>query len=414
MSGTVGASAAQFLLSLVLLNRLPPEEFGRVAFLLLVAQFIWAVEGALFAAPLARIEAERRHGASLSVASRNDLPQLTIGCQAAAVLATIVSIPISFGLDDPLLTALIYGLFVGVGGLRVFCRIAAYSAGRQDHVVTADAIYVVGTLGGVGYIAFAAQADAWIAYTVLLASALAGLLPLMAYLVPRAGIDDINRALRSYTLIWRRFARWSLIGLVATEATLNAHSYIVTLFLGPQAFVSIAASSMLIRPGTVALNALSELERPRMAHHLVATEMGKLRRDMLLVRLVSAAVWLATVLATIAALVYVPTTDLGRSYDIGAVSTGAALWATILLVRSLYLPEAIVLQAHGAFGSLAFPKIWSAPVSIISVILLLQIAEPIWSLAGIAVAEAMSALLTIRGARPLLHLRVTPPAPARS
>ena len=49
--------------------------------------------------------------------------------------------------------------------------------------------------------------------------------------------------------------------MLTTEATANAHVYIVTLIYGPLGFAPIAATALFIRPVGVAMNTLTDYER---------------------------------------------------------------------------------------------------------------------------------------------------------
>ena len=62
--------------------------------------------------------------------------------------------------------------------------------------------------------------------------------------------------IRDYAPIFRDLTRWSLLGVVFTEVTVNAHAYLVTFIAGPGAFALLALGMLLMRP------ALAGAERP--------------------------------------------------------------------------------------------------------------------------------------------------------
>jgi hypothetical protein len=68
----------------------------------------------------------------------------------------------------------------------------------------------------------------------------------------------------------------------------------VTAIAGPGGFAAVAASTVLSKPGTVALNALSELERARMARLCGPGDRARLIATRRLFRAVALAAWLAT------------------------------------------------------------------------------------------------------------------------
>lgn len=394
LSGSAGSSGAQFLLTLALLQKLPAEQFAQFAFLWLVAQFIWAVGGSLFAAPLARIA---------STTSGSGMPeawQAATWMQLAfALLAMAGSFCLALLVGSDGGAALVFAALVLIGALRLHARVAAYARGGQRAVVIADTMFTLSVLVLTAAAYLSLTSTPRLAYVILVVGNLLGLLPLLSALGLRKRPPDPRRIIMSFGDVWSRYSSWSLLGVIATEVTANAHSYIVTLALGPAAFGPIAASAVLIRPGMVALNALSEFERARMARLLADGRRAAMARARLLFRTVAAILWGGTAVLTWLVLQFAFDRVFPGSYSVPALVTGAWLWVAVLLIRALYLPEAVEMQASGDFAALAWPKIWTAPLSVVTVALLLLLAEPVWSLAGIAVSEAFAALLLLRAHR---------------
>jgi O-antigen/teichoic acid export membrane protein len=73
-----------------------------------------------------------------------------------------------------------------------------------------------------------------------------------------------------------------------------------------------------------------------------------------------------------------------------------------MLIRCLYLPEAVEMQARGAFSELAWPRILGAPVSLAGSLLLVLMAPPEWTIVAICLGEGLSALALLRA-----HARLT-------
>lgn len=394
LSGSAGSSGAQFLLTLALLQRLPAEQFAQFTFLWLVAQFIWAIGGSLFAAPLARIA---------SASSESGLPeawQAATWMQLAfAVLAMAGSFCLAMLVGSDAAAALVFAALVLIGALRLHARVAAYARGGQRAVVISDTIFTLSVLvlTAAAYLAIASTPK--VAYAILVIGNLVGLFPLLGALGLWKRPPAPRRIIVSFGDVWTRYSSWSLLGVIATEVTANAHSYIVTLALGPAAFGPIAASAVLIRPGMVALNALSEFERARMARLLADGRQAAMAKARLLFRTVAVILWGASAVLTYLVLEHALEMVFAASYSAAALVTGAWLWVAVLLIRALYLPEAVEMQASGDFAALAWPKIWTAPLSLAAVALLLLVAQPVWSLAGICMSEAVAALLLLRAHR---------------
>ncbi|MFC4255567.1 hypothetical protein GRI97_09020 [Altererythrobacter xixiisoli] len=377
-----------------MLYRLAPADFGRFTFLLIAAQFSWAIGSSLFSAPLARLEHDVAHPegrrARASLDSANFLFSLLIG---ALALFGAWRFNISPG------ASAVFACMVIANNMRLFGRAAAYAEGQPSSVVRSDVIYTAVALIGLPVLFFNPAVGMEAVFILLAVGSLVAISALLPFLRIRLG--DIG-AILHYTAVWRRFSSWSLIGVVATEATANAHSYIVAFSLGAEAFVPIAVSSVLIRPATVALQALSEFERARMARLIARGEEAELRHNVLLFRSVLAAGLLATIAGILLLFGFAPELLTGGAHDERALHIGAALWTLVLLIRCAYMPEAVVLQACGAFDALAYPKLWSAPVSVVAAMGLIMVAQPVWSLAAIAAGELVAAFLIFLAARATL------------
>jgi putative peptidoglycan lipid II flippase len=207
---------------------------------------------------------------------------------------------------------------------------------------------------------------------------------------------------RTYRQVWRRDARWSLTGVITTEATVNCHSYIVTALLGSAAFAPIAATALFIRPITVVINALAEFERARAAHRFARSQtdlMALARRHM---RLLLLAIWVSTAVLAAVVIAYAPQRFMVGKFGMAAVSSGTVLWLLVAMARLLHAPEGLILLAAGRFRQLAWISTWTAIVSVLSVLAIVLSGFTVSSIAGIVLGEGAFAFAAWRAASQLL------------
>ena len=88
---------------------------------------------------------------------------------------------------------------------------------------------------------------------------------------PRFATGHLGR----YAPIFRDLTRWSLLGVVFTELTVNAHAYLVTFISGPGAFALLALGMLLMRPASLMQSALPDLERPVMTRAIAAARLAR-------------------------------------------------------------------------------------------------------------------------------------------
>jgi len=379
--GPVAVSAAHFAASLMFLRALPPAQFGLLSFLLVVVPFCLSASGALLGAP---VSTALRRGA---VIGQSELATyLKTNLLVAALAASIVFSLLMLSHADRGLSLLL-AFYAGIMTLRWFARCLTYATDGPARPIASDLVYSVLLLAGLS-ILFASHrlsienAAETLAFAALCALAVFGLSYLGKQVWPgRAG------SLWRYGAIWRDLTRWSLLGVVLTEMTANAHAYLVTFISGPQAFAVLAVGSLLMRPASLVLSALPDLERPAMARRLAAGDPAGALRSVKEFRTATGAIWLLTVLLAGALLMWFPQLILKKGYDETQIVVVVAISAAIVAVRTLRMPESVFLQAAGEFRALAGASMWSSLTSIAATLGLLLLAGPVFSLIGILAGD---------------------------
>ena len=384
--GPIATAGAQFALSLVLLRQLAPAAFGSFAFLLVASQLSWGFWTALFSAPLPLLltTGDQR--------TRDTMEQCLFATNLiAAVLATLVFGGLAVALALPPLAALLYAIYGSVALLRWFGRTYGYVTGTPLRTMLSDLTYSAVLIAGGAIMALTGSASLPFVYATLLVSAAAGLLPFgIRYMVAQF-VRVKLRLIGGYLPVWKQHSGWSLLGVLTTEATVNAHVYIVTALLGPKAFAPLAASALMIRPIGVAMNALSEFERAQMARQIGARRIAEAIGSVRLFRWVLVAAWIGTA-AIIAAMVrWSPHLLFPRQYDLRYETIGAVLWLIVAGMRLIRAPESALLQAAGEFRPLAFASVGSCGFSVAGVFVMLMIFGPLWSIMGIFIGEVVFA-----------------------
>lgn len=384
--GPLSTAATQFILSLQLLHVLDAKAFGSFSFLLVTAQFSSGVWSALFCAPLA----------VLMTQGTADERQTVLRCLFVTNLALSVvgflffwMLGAALGVSTP--AALLFAGYGAVALLRWFGRAYAYITGAQIRAAASDLLYSLALMLGLVLIYRSGTGDLRLPNAALMFSAILSLLPFGREYLVRQFVRLSPRDIPFYRGVWRRHSGWSLTGVVTTEATANAHAYIVTFFLGPTAFAPLSASALLIRPIGVVMNALTDFERPQMARQLDAGSLDGALHSVRLFRLALLTIWIGTALASAALMAYGPRLIFPERYSIDYLATGAALWMAVAGMRSLRAPESVLLQAGGVFRELAYASMISSGVSVAAVVILLVVGGPLWSIAGIFVGETIYA-----------------------
>jgi hypothetical protein len=394
--GPIASAAAQFLLSFVLLRRLPADQFGEFSFLFATAQFSAGIWSALLCAPLPIVLRGGQGGSPERPAVLSSLWTFNL---LGSIVGSFFFVGLALLLGTAPEAAILFGVFAGLNLLRWFARTFAYTTGSPTRTTVSDALYSAVLLSMVGIFFIDKSLTLTPAYASLALGSLVGL-GAFGRTFFRLQFTAISLgSLASYADVWRRHAKWSLLGVVTTEATANAHVYIVTAFGGPTVFAPIAASALLIRPVQIAMNALGDYERTQMARQVASANVKGAVSSVRIFRRVLIAAWCATALAAALLMAFRPRLLFPARYSLDTLTIGVALWMAVALVRSLRVPESSLLQGAGEFRALAFSSVWSCGVSIVGVLLSLALIGPVWSIVGILIGEALFAAGIWRQAR---------------
>jgi O-antigen/teichoic acid export membrane protein len=380
-SGPVATSGAHFLASLLLVRNLPAFQFGLFSFVLVIVPFCMSIVAALLVLPVNSALGDAPEArAHVEATCLKMIPALT-------ALAGIIVFGFLALARAPVTPALLLAGFGAVLTYRWFARCLAFVKGSASTAIASDLVYAGALMTGLGALMVRRHVEFVPAAGLLLAAALIGLLPFGTRFF-HDQIAAITRArIPDYRTIFRDLTRWSLLGVILTEFTVNAHAYLVTFISGPGPFALLAVGQILLRPASLVQSALPDLERPGMTRAMAAKDSTRLARMLRDFRLVLIAAWLGSVMLAAAILIWAPHLLLKKGYALHDVLPVTLITAAIMLVWSFRTPPATFMQAAGAFKALVGIGLYSSVISIALTLAFLLTLGPIASLCGILAGE---------------------------
>jgi O-antigen/teichoic acid export membrane protein/GT2 family glycosyltransferase len=391
--GPFGSAAAQFILTLVMLSALPPHDFGLFSFFLVVSQFSSLIWGALFGSPLPIL---------VTNPDKEEVAVLLRATAGACLCLTLAASLVFYGLGLMLAVASVAGvfaLFASLSLLRMFARASAYALGAPLVTVTSDLFYLLTLLLGTAVLFTEKTRSLEAPLIVLSASVLFSFGPFLRLGAPRAFLSFRFADLRRYGRLWSQHASWSAAGVVAAEMVANAHVYIVTIFLGPAAFAPLSASSLVIRPLNVFMNALTDFDRPEFARQAERRDLDAAGRSVRRFEAALAVAWLGTAALTAVIILFFPALLHPSAYDFHDVVMALLIWMVVAGARTLRIAQNTFLQGAGEFRMLARITAISSVVSLIAVSVLVATQSAILSLLGVLAGEITATALTRRQLR---------------
>jgi hypothetical protein len=381
VSGPVAVSAAHFIASLIFLRMLQAGEFGQFAFLLIVVPFCLSAAGALLGAPAA-LTRGKDEATALSEISTLHKTSLVVSGVAGLVVSALM-----FSTHAGVAEAVLFGLYGAGASLRAFGRSLANVHARLVRVAGSDFVYAVLLVAGlVGLIVLGRLTMLNAAFVLVLAT-VASFVPFgwshWRDLIRSLGAQSFAR----YVPIWQDVTRWSLLGVVLTELTANAHAYFVTFISGPKVFGLLALGALFMRPASLVLGALPDIDQPLMTRRIAQGDFGGALRVVKEFRTAAGAVLVATIALSVALVNWFPHLFLKKGYDESDVAIVLALWIAITAVRVWRTPEAVLMQATGKYSALARVSAWSGATSLVVTFVLLLTVGPVASLGGVLAGE---------------------------
>ena len=344
LAGPVSVSASHFVASILIFRMLPAREFGLFSFVIVAVSFCLSMSGSLLGAPATVTAANRQEG------QWPELPALLAASQIFAALAALAVTALLWIAGAHLPAAAAFGAYASVMCLRWFSRAYGYAQIKPTRVTVSDLVYAGVLIAGLSALGLLGDvSEVHVAIAMLLA-AIVSLLAAEPGFLRRQFRLARRSALSGYRTIWHELSRWSLLGVITTEFSGNAHAYIVTLFAGPHAFALLALGTLLMRPARLSTTALGDVERAPIAVLLEKREFRRAARVVVEFQATTLLLWAGTAALAAAILWFAPGLVVKHGYARADVILVTAISVAIMLARVLRAPRAVLLQAGRKFG----------------------------------------------------------------
>jgi len=285
-------------------------------------------------------------------------------------------------------TAVAFGVYASVYTLRAFARSRANVLGRIERAAVSDLVYSAVLIAGLLGLAAAGSFAMAPAAVMLVAAAAAALFAFGREYGGALVASLAKPAFSIYRPMWQEVARWSMLGVALTEVASNCHAYLLTFLSGPEAFGLVALGALFMRPASLVLGALPDIDQPVMTRKLAAGDIKGAFGVVNEFRTAAGAVLAATVLLAVVLVVWFPHLLL-KHFAVDQVWIVLAFWSLITALRAVRTPESVFLMAAGGYSKLAWISGVSGVAALAAVFALLKLAGPVWSLGGIALGEVV-------------------------
>ncbi len=403
VGGSAGTALTNLLHGLAIMQWCSQREYGVFAFLLVTQALLMGLSNALLGSP-ALIELSACEGPERDDRMRS---YLLVNLMLSFV-AGLLQASVAWGMDAPTHTSIAFGFSGLFTTLRWFGRAYGNNTHAHNRVVASDAVYTAVGLSGI-FVLFATNNIGLLQTAWLNAAAALLALPALSRSFHRlqwsallsvfggnkqSKKSDVNGRQASVWWIpfregFQRQGQHALLGVVATEATANAHPYIVTILLGSEAFAPLAAAMLLFRPLAVVNMSLTQVERPRLRKLIHQGQAKEAQHSLKRFRILNLTAWLGNVLLACGILGFAANSYWKEPATMPIFQSSLYMLIIIRLLSTFRAPSSVLWQAHDQFRALSRFTLYSALITVPSTTLLAYFSGAEASLIGILAGECV-------------------------
>ncbi|GJE19045.1 hypothetical protein [Methylobacterium marchantiae] len=383
LGGEITQSAFHFGINIVLARSLSPHDYGRFAILFLVGGLALTYIRSLAGVPATitiPAHAGRRAARGFDV---------TFGSVAVVLSAAIAAGVCGTLMATSDINAVAGSLFVGLWSLRSYLRLALFAKHRPAISGLGDIVFALsGTALTLGMIHFqgAPSLDETL-FCLAFANGL-GIVASLALLREPVRLSLGRSVRRRYGALIPTLS-WSLINVTTANVQGQGQSLLVAAIAGPAAYAPMAATFVLFSPLRLSASALINMVQPEVAGHLARGNFRLARRFALIcsgLLGLGCIAYGAIILSTLELIEH----RLFAGQFVGApmMLIAVAAWA-IVTVSLIHAPMRVLMETMQEFRPLAILAGVSVGVGAVTVVGLLLIAQPAWSLFGVLISEVV-------------------------
>ncbi len=386
-TGPIATAGANFALALMLIPNSNANEFGFFSFAMVVINLGIGVSNALCATPLSI--AWNNHNiakAELFVQLRSVNLILAVACSVVVATAGLC-----FSLD--MLSWLPISMAAGIAITRWYRRSLEYARLSPSSALASDARY---SLTAISLLALLHCLDA-------VSLATAGMLMILSFAATFIGLPvaiDLSKhrkySLTGYANTWKSQTKWSSIGVLCTELSTNAHSYVIPVLAGPSAYAAISVAMLWWRPSQTLFTALVLSERPKIAKAIGGNLTDEAHRATRMFTIQCLAIVCANGAGIAAAFLIFPRYFIVDGLNSSLVAIMLASFSSVIILKALRTPTSVLCQAKNLFRPLAAASFITAPISVLSVVIALLLVGPHGAVMGVAAGELVYYLVIRR------------------
>lgn len=379
IGGNASVSAASLATTASVLSIYSMEDFGFYSLALIFSTLTFSVVNSLFVASMQ------------DYVTNNELLDADLAAFTLSNVVAILAMALLFSgytqltFDQSALTVAVF-FFLVSSGVRWLVKSYRQMLADVNGYVVSDALLALGMfiLSAFALLTkFELVAFFWLMSAVQVCSMLSLKSTFLAESFIVFRFDNLSKIVEGY----RMRGKDALIGTFTLELSQNSHSYLISLFAGPQAFAPIALANLVFRPFAVVMAGLVQSERPLFSKLLIEKKMAEVQQACSkLQKIVLSCLAVNVCIAAVAMYLY-EEQIIEKVGHFDSFQLILSIMVLICLLRTFRFPIALLFQSLGAYGVIKNAVFASGLVSLFTVLAFLFFGWVQASIIGLLLGE---------------------------
>jgi len=360
IGGNASVSAASLATTASVLSIYSMEDFGFYSLALIFSTLTFSVVNSLFVASMQ------------DYVTNNELLDADLAAFTLSNVVAILAMALLFSgytqltFDQSALTVAVFFYLVS-SGVRWLVKSYRQMLADVNGYVVSDALLALGMFI-LSAFALLTKFELVTFFWLMSAVQVCSMLSLKSTFLAKSFIvfrfDNLSKIVEGY----RMRGKDALIGTFTLELSQNSHSYLISLFAGPQAFAPIALANLVFRPFAVVMAGLVQSERPLFSKLLIEKKMAEVQQACSkLQKIVLSCLAVNVCIAAVAMYLY-EEQIIEKVGHFDSFQLILSIMVLICLLRTFRFPIALLFQSLGAYGVIKNAVFASGLVSLFTVL----------------------------------------------
>lgn len=388
--GTGGFSAANLLVSFLLITLETKSNYGYYAFFQIIIGYLYSLSNALIGSPLMYFYNKTNLSKVRMIKSyflSNFILSIVVFCISCPTL-------VGFGFD--IFTSLSVSLYFSIASYRWFLRSYNNTIHKFNSAAYSDIAYSFLVLGLTLIYILMDELSFVILINIQTLSIVTSLVFLLKSNETFRLYGKQRTSIRFFIKGFIIKGRHSLVGVSTSEIISNFHVYLIMALMGAEFFAVVAAATLLYRPVTLYINTFTQIDRPFISKNYFDRKYFRVKARIFRTLFIGISFWLLSTVLAIGLVSFASDIFFNGKFSDNDLFLCVALLAFSFFAKILKFPISCFAQSLGDFKIIANIHLIAAFVTVVTTIAIFNCFDYLYILVGVGFGEVIALGLLFR------------------